>query len=94
MMATLFSSIFIGIILIVFVWLMIPSSEGSNTGIGSENEFIDPDNAYQLGMLMGMHGGDIGDAALLRYALQRFESIHGRKATMRDIGIVIGLIRS
>jgi hypothetical protein len=73
-----------------FVWLLMPSSSSEKPGDG---ELIDPSDSRQIGMLIGMTGGDINDAAGARFALQRFEEIHGRKATTRDVGIVIGLMR-
>jgi len=30
----------------------------------------------------------------MRFALQRFQQIHGRLATTREIGVVLGLINS
>ncbi|MEQ1825079.1 MAG: hypothetical protein ABL921_04010 [Pirellula sp.] len=78
-----------------FVWLTIPkTAPQSQTTDCSVNPFIDPDDSYQIGLLTGMTGGSIPDAAVMRYALQRFEQIHGRRATTTDIGIVVGLIRS
>jgi hypothetical protein len=74
----------------VFIWLMIPSSTPRTLGEGEE--LIDPSDSRQIGMLMGLAGGDVTDAAVARYALERFEQIHGRKATTRDIGFVAGLM--
>jgi hypothetical protein len=45
-----------------------------------------------IGLITGMIGGDIADAATARYALQRFETQHKRKATPRDLAIVVGMI--
>jgi hypothetical protein len=41
-----------------------------------------------------MRGGTIPDAALMRFALQRFEEENGRRATSSDLGIVLGMIES
>jgi len=38
-------------------------------------------------------GGSIPDAATLRFALDRFQKQHGRRATTRDIGTVLGMIK-
>jgi hypothetical protein len=46
------------------------------------------------GTLIGLSGGSIGDAAVARYALERFEALHGRKATLRDAATVAGLLES
>jgi phosphotransferase system glucose/maltose/N-acetylglucosamine-specific IIC component len=72
-----------------FVWLFIPSSPAKET---SDGELIDPSDSRQIGMLIGLAGGGIADAAVARFALERFEQIHGRKATTRDVGIVVGLM--
>ncbi|MFM2081857.1 MAG: hypothetical protein RL380_548 [Verrucomicrobiota bacterium] len=79
----------------VFVWLMIPSAKDKSVLSKSPNEpFIDPDDSYQIGLLVGMRGGTIPDAALMRFALQRFEEENGRRATSSDLGIVLGMIES
>ena len=72
-----------------FIWLMIPSSAQHQ----SDGELIDPSDSRQIGLLIGLAGGGIADAATARFALERFEQIHGRKATTRDVGIVVGLMR-
>jgi hypothetical protein len=77
--------------LALFVWLLIPEKKKYATG-DSDEPFIDPDDSYQIGLLMGMYGGSVPEAAVMRFALQRFQEIHGRRATTRDIGLVIGLI--
>ena len=80
-------------VLAIFVWLMIPApgnkGEGGSSG---DDRVIDPDDSMQIGTLIGMMGGSVEDAAVARYALQRFEEMHGRKATVRDMGIVAGLM--
>jgi len=53
---------------------------------------IDPSDSRQIGLLAGLTGGGIADAATLRFALERFEQLHGRKATTRDVGTVAGLM--
>ena len=73
----------------VFIWLLIPGpTRATKTG----DELIDASDSRQLGQLVGLAGGTVADAAVARYALERFEQIHGRKATTRDAGIVAGLI--
>ena len=78
----------------VLVWLMIPTARTGNNKIGSNDPFIDPDDSYQIGLLVGMTGGSVPDAAVMRFALQRFQELYGRRATSTDIGIVLGLINS
>ena len=75
-------------------WLMIPRSKSAIPQVSAENPWIDPNDSYQLGLLAGLMGGDIPDAAALRYALQRFEQTYGRRATVQEIGIVIGFMNS
>ena len=78
-----------------FIWLMIPTSKsraGQTDAAGQP--FIDADDSYQLGMLAGLTGASIPDAAVMRFALQRFQEIHGRRATTADIGIVLGMVNS
>ena len=83
------------VILALFVWLMIPTAKTLPKGSDASGDpFIDPDDARQIGMLAGLSGGSIPDAATMRFALQRFQEVHGRRATTRDIGVVLGLIRS
>ncbi len=55
---------------------------------------IDVSDPRVLGTLIGLTGGSIGDAALARYALKRFEALHGRKATLRDAATVAGLLKT
>ncbi|MEI7861690.1 MAG: hypothetical protein WCJ21_03635 [Planctomycetota bacterium] len=81
-------------VLSFFVWLLIPSRTSSTLKASSDEEFIDPENSRQIGLLVGMTGGSIPDAAVMRFALQRFQQIHGRLATTREIGVVLGLINS
>jgi hypothetical protein len=78
-----------------FIWLVVPSR--NSPPLMSKNAdapFIDPEDSYQIGLLVGMRGGTIPDAALMRFALQRFQEEHGRRATSNDIGLVLGLIES
>lgn len=75
----------------VFLWLLVPSS--SSNPSAADGELIDPSDSHQIGLLIGLAGGGIADAAVARFALERFEQIHGRKATTRDVGLVVGLMR-
>ncbi|MDA0659053.1 MAG: hypothetical protein O2931_03850 [Planctomycetota bacterium] len=84
-------AIFCGILAMAFfVWLLIPSSNSKSDPNG---ELIDPSDARQLGLLIGLSGGSIADAAVARFALERFEQVHGRRATTKEIGMVIGLLK-
>ena len=78
-----------------FIWLMIPSAVSTtSTNDSTGDDIIDASNPQQIGILIGLTGGSISDAAVARFALQRFEEIHGRKATMREVGMVVGLMSS
>ena len=70
-----------------FIWMLASSRRDSGS------EFINPDDSRQIGTLVGLAGGSIPDATTLRFALDRFQKQHGRRATTRDIGIVLGLIK-
>jgi len=61
--------------------------------MAGDDEVIDATNDRQIGMLVGMSGGTITDAEMARFVLERFEKINGRKATMREIGMVIGMLK-
>ncbi len=60
----------------------------------TDDKLIDPSDSYQIGLLIGMTGGTVTDAAVAWNALQRFEQLNGRKATMRDIATVVGLMKT
>lgn len=74
-----------------FVWLCIPSG---SSGVGSGGQLIDPNDSRQIAQLIGMTGGSIPDAAVARYALQRFQETYGRPATTLDVGTLVGMIRT
>ena len=78
-------------VLAFFFWVLIPNSKRGERS-RSGDPFIDPDDTRQIALLVGLKGGSIPDAAVMRFALKRFEQEHGRRATTRDIGIVLGLI--
>lgn len=75
---------------VVFIWLIIPSS--SSQAPPSDGGLIDPSDPEQIGWLVGLAGGRIEDAVLARFALERFEQIHGRKANSTEVGVVLGLM--
>lgn len=72
----------------VFIWVwFVPSKKpwtASERAKAEENRI--------LGALVGAMGGDINNAVIARYALDRFEAQHGRKATMNDLGVLLGMI--
>ena len=76
--------------LAIVIWLIMPSSSAAKQD--DENRIIDPSDARQIGLLIGMAGGTLADATVARFALERFEQIHGRKATTREMALVVGLM--
>lgn len=57
----------------------------------AEDEVIDPGNSFHVGYLVGLKGGAITDAAAVPDTLERFQQTHGRKPTLRDAKLVVGL---
>jgi hypothetical protein len=45
----------------------------------------------QIGYVVGLLGGSIEDAVTARYAIQRLEEDLGRRATMQEMGVAIGV---
>ncbi len=84
----------IGLAVLVFVVWMLTSGGSSKSGpkVAGDSQLIDPNNMSHVGTLAGLMGGTIPDAAVMRFALKRFEETHGRPATIRDVGIVVGMI--
>ena len=74
--------------------MMVTSQNPSVGRITSQDDLIDPENSYQIGYLMGLTGGTITDAAVVRYALERFEQTHGYKPTLRDAALIVGMMQS
>lgn len=46
----------------------------------------------EIGMIVGMLGGDIALAAQVRYAVERLEAQTGRIATPHEVGIAAGMV--
>jgi hypothetical protein len=78
--------------LMLFVWMMLTGPK-LDAGRGKEDSAMERDRSKLIGVLTGMTGGSIEDAAVARYALQRFEDHYGRKATDEDLAILIGMMR-
>lgn len=78
----------------IFIWLMSGNSNSSPSSTTNGDELIDPNDTRQLATLIGMTGGDITDVAVARYAIQRFQEQHGRAPSTRDIGMLIGIMKS
>jgi hypothetical protein len=61
-----------------------------NTPITDERSEVDKERDYRIGVAMGAMGYDIQYAAVVRYALSRFEEEKGRKATEQELATLIG----
>lgn len=81
-------------VIVLFVWLLMGTQSSASNSTQQESELIDPNDTRQLATLIGMTGGDIKDAAVARFAIQRFQQQYGRAPNTRDIGTVIGIMRS
>ena len=79
---------------VCFGWLIINQSTASEARVSSQDDQIEPNNSYQVGYLMGMSGGTVADASVVRHALTRFEQTHGYKPTLRDAAEVVGLMQA
>jgi hypothetical protein len=85
-MAQIASFIIPVVAVVVFIWLL--------RGSGSDPDaVIDPNDSRTIGNLIGLTGGTIADAAVVRFALERFEKTNGRKATVRDMATIVGMMR-
>jgi hypothetical protein len=76
-----------------FIWLCIPAGS-YRIGDSHGGQLIDPNDSRQIAQLIGMTGGTIADAAIARYALQRFQSQYGRPATTLDVGLLVGMMQT
>ena len=92
-MQHLFGILFCVGLFVFVIWLFWGGSSSANQKTdAADDQLLDPSDSRQIGLLIGMTGGSIPDAAVARFALERFEQIHGRKATTRDIATVVGLM--
>ena len=80
--------------LALFCWMMFSQTSTPGVSVTSVHDVIDPNNSYQIGFLIGMTGGTVVDAAVVRFALQRFEQVHGYKPTLRDAALVVGFMKT
>ncbi len=85
--------IIMGVIAVAaLIWMLWGSRTPADSSATADGELLDPADARQMGLLAGQMGGGVADAALYQFALRRFEEIHGRKATTRDVGTVAGMV--
>lgn len=83
----------VSVVAILF-WLMLGNPKSGSLSNSDGNELLDANDTRQLATLMGLAGGDIADAALAKFAIQRFQEQYGRAPNTRDIATVVAMIRS
>ena len=85
----------IAVALFLFVcWLLSGRSGPAKNGQQPEgDQIIDPTDPKQIGLFVGMAGCSIPDAAVAKWLLQRFEETNGRKATFKDVAMLVGIFR-
>jgi hypothetical protein len=83
----------------LFNWLMFTAAivfvivafvKHRNEPIEDERSPVDKDRDYRIGVALSAMGYDIKYAAVVRYALSRFEEEKGRKATEQELATLIG----
>ncbi len=85
------TEILIGVVcLVVFIWIFFVPSKKPWTA----SEIAKAEESHMIGVLVGAMGGDITQAAVARYALERFEQQYQCKATTNDLGLLLGIISS
>lgn len=86
-------SIAVALFLLV-CWLLSGRSGPIKKGQQAEgDQIIDPTDPKQIGLFIGMAGGSIPDAAVAKWVLQRFEEKNGRKATFKDVAMLVGIFQ-
>jgi uncharacterized membrane protein YidH (DUF202 family) len=84
---TLFNWIMLALALVVVVVAFV---KYRNEPISDERSQSQKDRDYRIGVAMGALGYDISYAAVVRYALERFEEEKGRQATEQELYMLIG----
>jgi cytochrome b561 len=74
----------------VIVFVIAAFVKYRNEPITDERSPVDKDRDYRIGVALGTMGYDIKYAAVVRYALSRFEEEKGRKATEQELVTLIG----
>jgi hypothetical protein len=72
------------------VFVVVAFVKYRNEPIADERSSVDKDRDYRIGVALGAMGYDIQYAAVVRYALSRFEEEKGRKATEQELATLIG----
>ena len=84
---TLFNWIMLGV---AVVFVVVAFVKYRNQPISDERSQAQKDRDYRIGVAMGVLGYDISYAAVVRYALERFEEEKGREATQQELYMLIG----
>jgi hypothetical protein len=84
---TLFNWIMLGLALVFVVTAFV---RYRNTPVSDDRTQAQKDRDYRIGVAMGTLGYDISYAAVVRYALERFEEEKGRQATEQELYTLIG----
>ena len=84
---TLFNWIMLSLAL---VFVIVAFVKYRNQPISDERSEAQKDRDYRIGVAMGALGYDISYAAVVRYALGRFEEEKGRQATQQELYMLIG----
>lgn len=76
---------------LAMVFVVVAFVKYRNEPIADERSDVDKDRDYRIGLALGAMGYDIKYAAVVRYALSRFEEEKGRKATEQELATLIGM---
>jgi hypothetical protein len=58
------------------------------------HELVDPTNPLQVGIVVGVFGGNILEAVLVFFVLGLFQKTNGRTANTMEVGLILGLMVS
>lgn len=92
-MTHVFGLLGLALAMFVFLWLCTGCTSDA-TKTASSSDALDTTDPQLIGMLIGMSGGSIADAATAQFALRRYEEETGRKPAAQDLGSVVGMMQS
>jgi hypothetical protein len=76
--------------ILAMVFVVVAFVKYRNEPIADGRSDVDKERDYRIGVAMGAMGYDIKYAAVVRYALSRFEEEKGRRATEKELATLIG----
>jgi hypothetical protein len=85
---TIFNWIMLGLAL---AFVIVAFVRYRHTPIADGRSEAQKERGYRIGVVMGALGYDISYAAVVRYALERFEAEKGRQATEQERYTLIGV---